>query len=83
MLTLLSLFHYREKSTASPVGALPVDKSEFAPSSARTTPAVLKDMHGRPFSRDRPSLSYLRRDYGAVPHFQRHPQPDLSPAGWF
>jgi hypothetical protein len=30
MLMLMSLFHYREKTTASPVGALPVDKSEFA-----------------------------------------------------
>jgi hypothetical protein len=30
-----------------------------------------------------PVSATLHRDYGAVPHSQRHPQPDLSPAGWF
>jgi hypothetical protein len=30
MLMLMSLFHYREKSTAFPVGALPVDEPEAA-----------------------------------------------------
>jgi hypothetical protein len=33
MLMLISLFHYREKSTASPAGAQPVDRSESAQSS--------------------------------------------------